>query len=990
MSRLLPLLLIAGAIVGSAAAGHAQARPPARPAPTPRPTTTVSPQGMQRDTTREGADSLRSDSTKSRELIKWAEPDSMTAALLARQGYNITRYQGVKVTFDSKSRTLYLEGGPAGVGRGATILVGDTIMYNDSTKIVLARGDTLILRDPERGSGDVLALGQMRYNVETKRGTVTNISTSVESGEKWFVFGTNAGFVNDTTAGRRTAFYARNGSITSCDDSIPDYHFASKEIKLISKNLLVARPAVLYLGDVPVFWLPFIFQDMRSGRRSGIVTPRFGLNEVFRNSPSYRRHVENFGYYFAFSDFMDAQVTLDWRSGANTSNGDPGWVKINGQWRYRWLDRFLTGQVAVSRLGQRDGTSNTALSWQHQQDFSQSTHLTTDINYVTSTVLQRRNTFNPNQALATIQSRVNYSQQLGPASFTIGGSRRQYPGREDVSQDFPNFSISTPTLALAKWLDWTPGLNVTNSEQLKVERNGEFAYAFTNVNGVRDSTRLRADSRVSTLGFETPFKIFGFSLSSSIRVNDQENNSPVRIPIINQDDPTQKTDRIFARTFSTEVDWTVGFGLPQFLPTSLKLSPGISISNVDPHAYLVRSEQTGGRFVHQSKRLSYSLTSSPTLFGLFPGIGGVSRFRHTISPQISYSYAPASTVSKEFLAALNTDPRGYLGNLASNAVTFQVSQVLEAKMRSKDTTGTAEARKVKVLGVGLSPLSYDFERKRKTGKSGFTTDQISGEFNSDLLPGFRAGVHYSLFQGSVLSDTSKFKPFRTGIDASFSVNGSSGIFGAITRVFGRPIPNATPQIERLGQGPNDALEQRVASTPVAGGAMPGSQYGMPTTQGWQASFTFSSTRQRPPVGDGVVIVTDPAQQCAGVRNNQLLYDLCVEREQLNPTGVVQPGRLTQGAPFVLQPSRENLASQMSFHITPKWGANWSTTYDFRDKQFASHSVSLQRELHDWRSNFGFTRSPNGNFSFSFFISLNAQQDIKFDYDKSTYRENSSQ
>ena len=119
-------------------------------------------------------------------------------------------------------------------------------------------------------------------------------------------------------AGKRTAFYARNGSITSCDDVIPDYHFQSKEIKLISKNILVARPAVLYIADVPVFWLPFIFQDMRSGRRSGIVTPRFGINEIFRNSPSYRRHIENLGYYFAFSDFMDTQVTLDWRSGART------------------------------------------------------------------------------------------------------------------------------------------------------------------------------------------------------------------------------------------------------------------------------------------------------------------------------------------------------------------------------------------------------------------------------------------------------------------------------------------------------------------------------------------------------------------------------------------------------------------------------------------------------------------------------------------------
>src|SRR5688572_8665435 len=706
MTRTLALaIMLAGVSAGAQVTG-----PPAGPRPR-------APQ----DTTR-AADSTRADSARAKELIKWDAPDSLMTALLNRQGYSVTRYQGVKVRFDAKARTLYLEGGPAGVARGVTLLVGDTITYNDSTKVVLARGDTLVLRDPERGSADVVALGEMIYNVELRRGSVTNITTSLESGEQWFVGGARAGFVSDTAKGKPTAFYVRSGTITSCDDSIPDYHFASKEIKLVSKTLLVARPAVLYIGDIPVFWLPFIFQDMRSGRRSGILTPRFGVNEIARNSPSYRRHIDNIGYYFALNDYMDAQLTLDWRSGASATESDPGWVRLNGEWRYRWLDRFLTGRFAVSRLSQRDGQRNTALSWGHQQDFSQTSHLTTDINYVTSTALQRRNTFDPRQALATIQSRVSYQQKFGPASFSIGGSRRQYPGREEVTQDFPNFSISTPTLALARWLEWTPSLNVNNSEQMKVDRTGEFAHRYFTTGGVLDSTRLTSNSRISTLGFTTPLKIFGFSLSNTITMSDRENDNPVRIGVVDQDDPTRVTERVFARTFSTEIDWQTSFGLPQFLPTTLKLSPSISISNVDPRSYWVRTEQSGGRFVHQSKRLSYGLSAAPTLFGLFPGIGPVSRFRHTLSPQISYSYAPPAKVSREFLAALNTSPAGYLGSLASNNITLGLSQVLEAKLRQTDTSSTAEPRKIKVLGIGMSPISYDFERKRATGNSGFTTE----------------------------------------------------------------------------------------------------------------------------------------------------------------------------------------------------------------------------------------------------------------------------
>jgi hypothetical protein len=661
-------------------------------------------------------------------------------------------------------------------------------------------------------------------------------------------------------------------------------------------------------------------------------------------------------------------------------------VRFNSEWRYRWLNRFLTGRLAVSKLAQRDGSGNTQYSWAHQQDFSQTTHLTTDLNYATNTVIQRQTAFDPRQVLATIQSHVNYQQKFGPASFSIGGDRRQYPGRDEVTQNFPNFSISTPTIGVTRWLDWTPSLNVANQQQFKVAQIGEFGFRFFQRNGVRDSTVVKSDARVTNLSLESPIKIFGFSLSNSFRVADQENNAPVRIPIVDQDDPTVKTDRVFARTFSTEIDWQTSFGLPTLFRNSFKVSPSVSITNVDPRGFWVRTEQTGGRYVHQSKRLSYALSSSPTIFGLFPGIFGISRFRHSITPGLSFQYSPAATVSREFLAALNISPRDYVGSLAQEQVTLSLSQDLEAKMKASDTSSTADARKVKLMSLRFSPLTYDFERKRKTGKSGFVTDFFNYDVTSDLLPGFRLGVDYSLFQGSVLSDTAVFKPFRTGMNVSFSLNNQSGIFAALTRIFGKAVPQGTPQIERLEPSPDDALAQRLTSTPIAGSAVRNRQYSLPETKGWQASFTFNQVRQRAPVGNGVVVQEDPRSQCAAYASNPLVFDQCVLQQQTNPVGAVPIGRITAGTPFIRQPPREFLTSQMSFHITPKWSAQWGTTYDFSAHQFASQSVTLQRALHDWRSIFAFTRGPNGNFAFNFFIALNAQPDIKFNYDKATYRQ----
>jgi len=958
-----------------------------RGAPVPRPQPArPRPDTLRRDST--------ADTTRSKELIKWLEADSVMKVLMSKPGYSATRYQADRAVFDARTRLLNLNGKKAGVERDQTVLVGDTIVYNDSTKIVVARGDTVILRDPSRQAADVIARGRMAYNVTLHRGCVTNISTSIESGQQWFVEGADAcfvqdttRFVTDTTRGRETAFYARNASITSCDDSIPDYHFQAKEVKMVSKNIMVARPAVLYIGEVPIMWLPFIFQDMRSGRRSGVLTPRFGLSELLRNSPTYRRHVENVGYYFALSDYMDAEFALDWRSGARSTIGDPGWVRLNGEMQYRWLDRFLSGRIGMFRHSLFDGTTNTGLSWQHSQSFSDATHLSANINYVTNTFVQRTTSFNPATVLASITSSASYDTKIGPAALSIGGDRSQHPGRGEVNQTFPTLSISAPTIGVTKWLDWTPSFNFSTHQDLNLDETGEFAYQFfTNTSGAPDSLRRKRDARNTTSSFSTPLKIGGFSWSNSFSLNSIEVDEPLTIVVVDPEDSSKKASRVFAKSFPTNLDWQTSFSLPSFLHGTLNLSPSISLENVDgSNGFWVRSAYSGGQFVHQSKRASMNLSASPTLFALFPGFGPVSRFRHSITPIISFSYAPAGSLSTDFLRATNRSRQSFLGSLARNQISMGLSHVLEAKLKSTDTSTTAEPKKIKILSMNFTSLAYDVERARKTHRSGFVTPNISTDFNSDLLPGFRASVGYSLYQGDVMSDTARFKPFRETINASFNVNSQSGIFGVLTRVFGKAVPEKNPQIERPDQSAEDALASRVANTPVAGITQRNRQYEVPQTQGWEANFTYSSNRQRPPTGSGVVIEQDITAQCAPLQPNPIVYQQCLEQAAANASNAVPVTNGIVGAPFVRMPPRDNLQSQMTFHLTPMWAGSWGTNYDFQAHKFGSQQVSLQRDLHDWRAIFAFTQAPNGNFAFSFFIALKAEPDLKFNYDKSTYR-----
>jgi hypothetical protein len=159
-------------------------------------------------------------------------------------------------------------------------------------------------------------------------------------------------------------------------------------------------------------------------------------------------------------------------------------------------------------------------------------------------------------------------------------------------------------------------------------------------------------------------------------------------------------------------------------------------------------------------------------------------------------------------------------------------------------------------------------------------------------------------------------------------------------------------------------------------------------EGWEASFTFSSSRQRPPGGNPNNIVQfDPATRCVQFNTPALrvLYDDCVARQLTNPSPEMPITSGLVGSPFYLTPPTTSLGSSLSFKVTEKWSAAWQTNYDFERHSFASQIVSLQRDLHDWRAIFAFTQSPNGSFAFNFLISLKAEPELKFDYHKSTYR-----
>src|SRR5258708_5661921 len=338
--------------------------------------------------------------------------------LMARSGYEVTRFQGGRATYDARTKDLRLDANhaePAVVDRNGPLSVSDSaIFYNETSGDVTNFGN-YVINLPGSTEAPIRGVGRYSYNVKERFGQFTNAKLPFNNGENWYLDITTGAVKMDSTKSGAATIYIDGGRITSCPDSVPDYYFAVKTAKRTTSNTVIGRDVTLYIGDVPVLWLPFIFQNVHGGRSSGLLTTKFGISDIVRNSPTYHRNVENLGYYWALNDYMDAAAWLDWRTGAGGPPAKyPGDVQTNFDYQYNWLNRFLSGFVRAKYMSLGDGNSNLGLSWSHGQRFSNDGNLNLNINYTSNTTVQRRNTFDPVQALATIPSDATYSLTFGP------------------------------------------------------------------------------------------------------------------------------------------------------------------------------------------------------------------------------------------------------------------------------------------------------------------------------------------------------------------------------------------------------------------------------------------------------------------------------------------------------------------------------------------------------------------------------------------------
>jgi len=899
------------------------------------------------------ADSLRQ--APVRERMR-AGADSLLQALLALPGYDVVQYQGTAVSFDARSRILTLSGTPeaeARLIRADMELAGDSaLVFNEETGRLVTVGREATYRPQQ---GDEVQVRRLVFDLNEERGTATGARTKTNAGAgEWIVQGDFDWVSRDVSYGHDILF-------TSCEEDEPHYHFVARALKMVPGGTLVARNVLLYFADVPVFWLPFVAQSTQQGRRSGLLPIRFSVNDIVRTSGSYSRRLSNLGFYWAMSDYADAEAALDWWSG--------NYLAAKGGLRYRWLRRFLEGRANFQQFWRSEGGSELAVDTSHEWEVSERTQMRASFRYASSADFVRRNSFDPRQVTQSIDSDGGLNRRFDWGSLSLSFNRRQFLSDDRVEMTLPTASLSLSTITLLR--EPAPS-RARFYNNMTLSASGSFSRSIRDLPapGPDQSFSLAAaDGRTLQGAFSTTLSMGALSVAqnASLRRNTAldvpqgffDMAGPASQPGVGSVADLERP--VFAPAaaapptsdFSAdELTWATRINYQQKLVGSTTVTPQLAMSGRS-----IRSDTSsaGSGFTAAPTRVSLGVQLKSDIYGFYAD----GNIRHKLSPTFNYSYSPETRPTPLQEAVFGTraiQPR--------NQIVVGLNQTFEARRGGDDPDSasagagaapdgprrSARSEKVTLLAWRTSAVTYDFEQASRLGHftRGFADNlRLANQFSSDYLRGLALSTELDVFEDSgagAEGGRRAFSPFLSSVNLSFSLSSRSTLFRWLRGFRGAQEEEdaGEPETTEESADAEDLAEDAEGLTELDRGD-PAVVPGFGTQRDAFAS--------RGAAAGGV-----------GQWNASISYSLARSRDAATAAS-------------------QMLQAALRFQPTLKWSVNWRTSYDVEARAFNDHVVSLQRDLHRWNADFSFRQTATGNWSFMFEVSLRDNRDLHFDYEQ---------
>jgi len=620
---------------------------------------------------------------------------------------NIVTYKAKDyVSFNRKEQKIYLYN-EAEVNYGDMNIKSGVIVIDNSKDLVYAgrlkdTAGNYSQKPVFKQGNNVVEPDSIIANFKTRKALIFN-STTEQSG------GTIIAEV--TKRENDSVYFIKRGKFTTAENlEDPEYYILMRKAKIVPGKKVVTGLSNLFFYDVPTpIGVPFAYFPQSDKQTSGILMPTPGED----NTRGYS--LQNGGYYFALSDYVDLAVLGD-----IFTNGSYG-LRLQSSYALRYKFRGNVNlryeNIIQSERGFPDYAKSTIynIQWSHSQDAkaNPNSRFSASVNLGSSKYYQQsRNQLNiPNTQNNTLSSSVSYSKTFQgepQVNMSLTATHSQNTNTEQINMTLPTFQGSVSRIF--------PFAPKVGSKKGAIH-NINFQYG------------VRAENRINT----TDSLFFKKEMFDDARVGAQHS-----IPI----STNFKVFKYFSMSASTnfEESWTLNT-IRRFY---------------DPNLGQVVTEDVDGFDRYMTYNFSASIGT--TIYGMFnfekegkdPKI---QKIRHVMRPNISYNINPAFDQYYETYEVIDADGTttedysrfenslfGAPSQNFSSSMGISLSNNFEAKVRPKDSTET-EPKKIILLNNLNFSTSYNFAADslkwspvRVTGGTQIFDNKMSINFGATLDP----------------------------------------------------------------------------------------------------------------------------------------------------------------------------------------------------------------------------------------------------------------
>ena len=750
----------------------------------------------------------------------------------------------------------------------------------------------------------------IKFNFKTQRALIYGSRVEQAGGQEINLKSEISKRVNDSV------FFMKNVKITTAKDiDNPEYYFYARKVKFVPGKKLVAGLINMYIADIPTpIGLPFALFPLEKKRSvSGFIIPSPG--ETRQRGYS----LQNGGYYFALSDYYDLAVTGDYyTNGSYALRADSNYklrYKFNGQFSFNF-ERILASERGFPDFSER---STYNIRWNHSQDpkSSPNSRFSASVNLGSSDFFQQSlNQSNTGNFLNNnFSSSISYSKTFTgttPVNLTVASTHSQNSNTEII-----NLSLPTAQLNVDRIYPFAPK---TGSKKGIIQNiNVNYAVRADNRYTTTDSLFFRPEmfrngqSGVRhTIPVATNFKVLKH-ISASVNANYTESWVFKTI------------DRFYDQELQENVTDTIN-GFDSF-----------------------RTYSTGASL-------------GTTLYGIFNFKQGkkIQTIRHVVRPSVGINYTPSfDRFIETFLQPDPTDPlattltdevefsrfdNGFFaapGGRESASVSLSLNNVVEAKVRSRDSTAT-ELKKISILNnlnfrtsyniasdsLRLSPIAW-------SGSLPIIQDKLDINFSGawDIY-----ALDSSNRRVNTLNINNGGSLFRlTSARANFGYNFSSK---NLSKKKDPDVNRTNNQTFASGGRPDDLLGTSVDIT------------------GRQLQDDDQETQEE----DQKIEFYNFKIPWALRLSYDISYANSSRQNEINTHSLVFSGDVDLGS---------------------RWKVGGSSGYDLRDSGFTFTSLRFSRDLESWNMSFNWNPPVNSDVNrvgWNFFIGItgNLLSDIKYD------------